>query len=136
MSEIKKSKAQKWLFHSKLLIIFNLVFPFETHFAPGSSTPKGNFFPVIDTYNWKYKTSNLYLMLGFWHKCTERLKPNVEIKMMSPYHSVQMSTQYRLWLRCMCWKQTVPNRYIEVEFNFGYFQWYVPMIKTIGCRRN
>ena len=41
----------------------------------------------------KYGTLNLYSMLGFGHKCTDRSKPNFEIKMMSPYHSVQMSTQ-------------------------------------------
>ena len=30
--------------------------------------------------------------VGFRYKCTDRSKPNVEIEMMSPYHSVQMST--------------------------------------------
>ena len=65
--------------------------------------------------------------LGFWCMCTDRSKPNVQIKMMSPYHSVQMSTQHRIWLWCMGWQQTVSNRNIEIEFDFGYFQWYMPM---------
>ena len=78
---------------------------------------------VIDTYHWKYGTLNLYSMLGFRHKCTDRPKPNVEIKMTSPYHSVQMSTQHQIWLQCMCWQKTLPNRYIEVEFDVGYLQW-------------
>ena len=47
--------------------------------------------------------------------------------LMSLYHSVQMSTQSWLWLRCMCWQQTVPNRYIEIKFDVGYFQWYMAM---------
>ena len=33
---------------------------------------------LIDTYHWKYRTSNLYLISGFWHKCTDRSKPNVK----------------------------------------------------------
>ena len=66
----------------------------------------------------------VHLMLGFRHKCTySRSKPNVEIKMMSPYHSMQMSTQRRIQLRCMCLQQTVPNRHIKVKFGVGYFQW-------------
>ena len=44
--------------------------------------------------------------------------------MMSPYHSVQISTQRRIWLWCLCWQQRVPNRYIKIKFNIGYFQWY------------
>ena len=36
-----------------------------------------------------------------------------------------MSSQRQIWLGRICWEQTVPNRYIEVEFNVGYFQWYV-----------
>ena len=58
-----------------------------------------------------------------------RSKSIVEIKMMSPYHSVQMSTQHHIWLWCMCWQQTVPNRCIKIKFNVGYFQWYMPMIQ-------
>ena len=50
--------------------------------------------------------------------------------MMSPYHSVQMSTQSQIRLQCKCWQQTVPNRYIEVEFDVGYFQWNV----SIRCQ--
>ena len=38
---------------------------------------------VINTYHWKYGTSNLKVMLGFWHKCNDRSKPTVKIKMMS-----------------------------------------------------
>ena len=41
----------------------------------------------------KIPTSNLTLMLGFRCMCTARSKPNVAIKMMSPYHSMQMSTE-------------------------------------------
>ena len=40
-------------------------------------------------YHWKYTTSNLTLMLGFWCMCQIGPKPKVEIKMMSPYHSVE-----------------------------------------------
>ena len=50
--------------------------------------------------------------------------------MISPYHSVQMSTQSQIWLQCKCWQQTVPNRYIEVKFDVGYFQWNV----SIRCQ--
>ena len=53
-------------------------------------------------------------MSGFWHKHTDRSKPNVEIKTMSPYHRVQMCTCCQIWLQCMCWQQTLPNRYIKV----------------------
>ena len=84
-----------------------------------------NFEQVIATYHWKYGASNLYSMIGFQHKWTDGSKPNVKINMMSPHHSVQMSTQHQIQLWWMCWQQTVPNRYIEVEFNIGYFQWYV-----------
>ena len=80
---------------------------------------------VIDTYHWKYGTFNLYLMLGFWHNCTDRSKPNVEIKLMSVYPSVQMSIKHQIQLQCLCWQQTVPSRYIKVEANVGYFQWQV-----------
>ena len=37
-----------------------------------------------------------WVILFFGHKCTDRSKPNVEIKMMSPYHSVQMSTKRQI----------------------------------------
>ena len=40
-----------------------------------------------------------------------------------------MSTQRQIWLGCVCWQQTVPNRYIKVELNVGYFQWSVPIRK-------
>ena len=78
---------------------------------------------LIDTYHWKYRTSNLYSMFGFWQKCTDRSKLNFKIKMMRPYHIVQMSTQRRIWLQCMCWQQALSNTYIKVEFDVGYFQW-------------
>ena len=31
--------------------------------------------------------------VGFRHKCADMSKPNVKIKMMSPYNSMQMSAQ-------------------------------------------
>ena len=37
----------------------------------------------------KVGNMNLNSILGSWHKCTDRSKLNVEIKMMIPYHSVQ-----------------------------------------------
>ena len=46
--------------------------------------------------------------------------------MMSTHHSVQMSSQGPIWLQCMCWQQTVPNGYIKIEFDIGYFLWYMP----------
>ena len=65
---------------------------------------------------------------GFWHKWTDRSKPNVEIKIMSPYRNVPISTQRLIQLPWMCWQQTVPNGFIEIEFVVGYFHWYKPMI--------
>ena len=44
--------------------------------------------------------------------------------MSTPYHSVQMCAQHQIQLPCMCWQQTVPNRYIQVKFDIGYCQWY------------
>ena len=93
------------------------------------------FLDLVDTYLWKYRTSNLTLMLGFQHKCTDRSKPYIKIKMMRPYHSVQMSTQRQIWLWCVCWQQAVPNRYIKVEFDIGYFQWHMPMIFLVTSIR-
>ena len=60
---------------------------------------------------------------------------------MSSYHSVQMSTQHWTRLGCMCWHQTVPNRYIEAEFDVGYFQLCVhkeeeQLIEKIGCAQD
>ena len=64
-------------------------------------------------------------MLGFQHKSTERSKLKVKIKMMSPCHSVQMSTQRWIPLWFMYWRKTLPNRYIKIKFDVGYFQWLV-----------
>ena len=88
-----------------------------------------NYNKILGIYLWNYPTSNSISMWGFWHKWTDRSKPNVKIKMMSPYHSAQMSTRCQIRLRCMSWQQTVPNRYIEMEFDVGYLQWYLPMVK-------
>ena len=47
------------------------------------------------------------------------------IKMMSPYHSVQISTQHQIRLRCICKALSALNRNIKVEFDVGYILWYV-----------
>ena len=39
--------------------------------------------------------------------------------MMISYYSMEMSTQRQIQLQCICWQQTVPNRYMEIKFNFG-----------------
>ena len=39
-----------------------------------------------------------------------------------------MSTLCQIWLPCMCWQHRVPIRYIKIEFNAGFFRWYMPMI--------
>ena len=80
---------------------------------------------VKDPYHWKYGTSNLYLMLGFWHECTDWSKRNIKVKMWRPYHGVQMSTQHWIQLQCFCSALSADNRNIEVEFNVRYFQWEV-----------
>ena len=51
--------------------------------------------------------------------------------MMSPYHSMQMSNKHWIWLRSMCWQQTMPNKYIEVKIDVEYFQWFLPL--SSGC---
>ena len=43
-----------------------------------------------------------------------------------------MSTQGQIWLQWMCWQHTVPIRYINIEFNAGYFQWCMPIIILIS----
>ena len=58
-------------------------------------------------------------MLGFWHKYTDRSKPIIKIKMMIPYHSVQMNTQ-PLNLTSMYVLRV--DRYIKIEFDVEYFQ--------------
>ena len=57
-------------------------------------------------------------------------KPYVEIKRMSPYHCVQISTRRRMRLECMCWQQTVSNRYIIIQVDVGYFHFIMPMIRS------
>ena len=78
------------------------------------------FWYLMNIYHWKYWMSNKVFDI--------RSKPKVKIKIMSPYHSVQTSTQCWIWLQCVCWQQTVPNRYIKIEFDIGYFQWCLCMI--------
>ena len=62
---------------------------------------------AVDIYHWKYWTSSLYSMLGFWHNCTDRSKPNFEITMMSPHaneYPTSKSTSMYL-LGCVCCQQ-------------------------------
>ena len=80
---------------------------------------------IMGLYHWKYPMSNSSSMHGFWHWCADTREPNIEIEMMRPYHSVQMRhvMASSFWFQCLV--SVFFKRYIEVEFNVRYFQWYV-----------
>ena len=77
---------------------------------------------IIDTYNWKYPPSNLIL-----HQYTRTLHQNQNDEALLLHAN---ETCHGLIISILMFGPAFCNRYIEVEFDIWYFQWYVS-IRTI-----